>query len=82
MFKKAFEGLNENGVFLIVEEFINKTKEEDNYGLNLSLYMFVECTGGFNISLEEVETYAKIAGFKRVENATKLLETSAVLCYK
>lgn len=82
LFKNAFEGLNENGVFLIVEEFINKKKEEDNYGLNLSLYMFVECTGGFNISLEEVETYAKNAGFKRVENATKLLETSAVLCYK
>jgi len=82
LFKKAYEGLNEKGVFLIVEEFIDKKKEKNDYGLNLSLYMFLECTDGFNISIEEVEIYAKNAGFSSIANVSSLFETSAVLCYK
>lgn len=82
LYKKAYEALNEGGAFMIIEEFLQKNSENDDYGLNLSLYMFVECNDGFNITVQEAENYAKIAGFTKIQDITSAIGTSGIICFK
>jgi len=83
LFKKAFECLNENGAFLIVEMFLDNAKNEHTLGLNISVLMITECLEGFNMSFKEIEDYAKEAGFKKAENMTeKLGGVNLAVCYK
>lgn len=83
LFKKAFEALNEGGAFMVIEEFLEDGEsEQDGFGLNLSLLMFVECNEGFNITFKEAEEYAKKAGFKSLSNIKSLVGISGIVCYK
>jgi len=83
LFKKAFDCLNENGAFLIVENFLDIEKKENTFALNVSVLMITECIEGFNMSIKEIEDYAKEAGFKKVENMSeKLGGVNLAICYK
>lgn len=83
LYKKAFEGLNEGGAFMVIEEFLDEDAQiDDGLGLNLSLLMFVECNDGFNITVKEAEEYAKKAGFKSLSNIKSVIGTSGIICYK
>jgi len=67
LMKKAYNCLNENGIFIVVEKFIDNQREEDGPALYISFNMCVECLDGFNVSKEELEVLAKEAGFKSVD---------------
>ena len=81
LFKKVFDGLNENGIFIIVEDLIDNERKENSSGLNMSILMLIEC-GGFNMSFNEIEKYSTNAGFKKAENMSQIIGGNCVICYK
>lgn len=80
--KKAYDSLNENGIFIIVEKTINETRDSLEDGLVLSYVMIMEVVEGFNMTKNEISNYAKEVGFKKVEFLDELYEAEGAICYK
>ena len=81
LFKKVYNGLNENGIFIIVEDLIDNERKESSWGLDMSILMIIGC-GGFNMSFSDIEKYSINAGFKRVENMSQDIGGNCVVCFK
>jgi cyclopropane fatty-acyl-phospholipid synthase-like methyltransferase len=79
LFKMAYDMLNDNGVFLIIEKFIDDAREVETPGLISSMIMLIECYEGFNLSIRDIEIYAKEVGFKEVKS---MKEVNLAICYK
>jgi hypothetical protein len=82
LFKKAYDAINPNGLFMIVESFIDNERKEATQGLDISCLMLTECGEGFNVSIKDIEKYAQEAGFKKVENLKEKIGTDVAVCYK
>jgi cyclopropane fatty-acyl-phospholipid synthase-like methyltransferase len=82
LFKKAFDSLNEGGIFMIVESFLDDERKEDTMGLAISCLMLIETREGFNVSIRDVQQYAAEAGFKKAENLKDQVGTDVGICYK
>ena len=54
LFKKAYNALNENGIFVIVENFIDNQRKDNINSLVMSLLMLVESVQGFNMTNQHV----------------------------
>jgi hypothetical protein len=78
LFQKAFDCLNENGIFIIVEDIIDVQRKNDILALTISMLMLVECVQGFNSGLVDIERHAKQTGFSKVVQ----LFDKVVVCYK
>ena len=65
--KKAFEAVNENGVFVVIETFIDSNRLSPDMGLDQSLIMIVDCNDGYHMTTAEFENLAKSVGFKKSE---------------
>jgi hypothetical protein len=64
--RKCYDSLNEGGI-LLMSEFLIDNERTKEIPINVSIVMMTECIDGFNMSLNEVEAYAKETGFKNVE---------------
>jgi cyclopropane fatty-acyl-phospholipid synthase-like methyltransferase len=82
LFKKAFDALNDGGIYMIVEDFLDDERKEETKALNMSCLMFTETKEGFNISIRDIWQYATEAGFKKVENLKSQVGTDLAICYK
>ena len=67
LMKKAFEAVNENGVFVVIETFIDSNRLSPDMGLDQSLIMIVDCNDGYHMTTAEFENLAKSVGFKKSE---------------
>jgi len=66
LLKKSYERLNDGGIFVCIETFIDEKREKPNEALNVSITMIVECTG-YNMTPSEFDKLAKGVGFKKTE---------------
>jgi hypothetical protein len=82
LFKKAFDCLNEGGIFFIIEDLIDDERKNDSVGLNFSLIMLLMYANAFNMSFKDIENYALEAGFKKVLNMREQIGVDLVVCYK
>jgi len=71
LIRKAYDCLNENGVFIVIEKFIDNDREVDTPGIYMSFTLLVEGFDGYNTSKEELEALSKEAGFKSIEFHTE-----------
>jgi hypothetical protein len=82
LFKKTYDALNENGVFMIIEEFIDNERKEKSIGLDSSCWMLIATNEGYNTSVKDIEALASEAGFRSVESFTEKIDANLVVCYK
>jgi cyclopropane fatty-acyl-phospholipid synthase-like methyltransferase len=82
LFRKAFDSINDGGIFMIVESFLDDERKEETRALNVSYLMFTETREGFNVSIRDILQYATEAGFKKVENLKDQVGTDLAICYK
>ena len=66
MLKKSYDRLNEGGIFVCIERFIDDKREKSNEALLISLTMIVE-TIGYNMTPSEFDKLARGVGFKKTE---------------
>lgn len=66
LLKKVHEALNDNGVFIVIEKFIDNERSADD-ALYMSFNMLVECVDGYNMTRQDLELYAKEVGFKKID---------------
>jgi hypothetical protein len=82
LLKKSYDCLNENGIMIVVELFMSNERNVCNPPALMSLGMLVECLDGFNMTRDEMEKYAKEAGFKKVEFLYEKFGVDASILYK
>ena len=73
LLKKVYDNLNEGGLFICSEEFIDDNREKFNTGMVVSLAMIVK-TLGYNMTPSEFADLSKEVGFKKVEYFNKDVE--------
>ena len=78
LFKKAYNALNENGIFVIVENFIDNQRKDNINSLVMSLLMLVESVQGFNMTNQDVQNYSSNVGFKNIQ----FLTNNSIICFK
>lgn len=81
LMKIAYESLNEGGILIIVENFVSKERNVVRE-LSRSYNMLVNCIEGFDMTRQEVEDYAKNAGFKKTEFIMEKINRDGAICYK
>ena len=70
---KIYDNLNDGGLLICSEEFIDDNRYSFNAGMVVSLVMIVKTTG-YNMSAKEFESLTKQVGFKKVEHFNKEVE--------
>lgn len=78
LFKKSYDALNDNGIYLIVEAIIDDERKNNYVALGISMLMNYCCRQGYNMSHLDIDKYAKQAGFKK----TEVIGDIAVICFK
>jgi len=66
LLKKSYERLNDGGIFVCVEGFIDDKREKSNVAMIISIAMIVRTTG-YNMTPSEFDKLAKFVGFKKTE---------------
>jgi len=79
---KAYDALPENGTFVVIENVIDNDRNQNAFGLMMSLNMLIETDEGFDFSFSDIETWAKEAGFKSISSMPLTGPTSAVIAIK
>jgi hypothetical protein len=70
LLKKAFEALPSGGALIIFEALIDDKRQENTFGLLMSLNMLIETPGGFDYTGADCSHWMREAGFRdtRVEH--------------
>jgi len=65
-----------------LKKILDDERKENTRALNSSLLMLTECITGFNMSMKDIEYYAKDAGFRSAENLRNKVGCDVAICYK
>lgn len=70
LIRKAWEALPEGGAFIVYEALIDDARQENAFGLLMSLNMLIETPGGFDYTGADCQGWMREAGFRetRVEH--------------
>ena len=82
MIKRVYDALPEGGAFIVIENIIDVERIKNTFGLLMSLNMLIENGDAFDFTLDDFETWTKIAGFKKTELMPLAGPTSAAIAYK
>lgn len=82
LMKKAFHALPEGGALIVVENVIDNERNENAFGLMMSLNMLIETLEGFDFTFSDFEGWAREIGFSKVEAMALSGPASAVVAYK
>ncbi len=82
LIKKAYNALPEGGAFIVVESLIDDERNQNVFGLMMSLNMLIEFGVAFDYSGADFSRWAKEAGFKRTEVIPLAGPASAAVAYK
>ncbi|HEY7444758.1 MAG TPA: methyltransferase [Vicinamibacterales bacterium] len=80
--RKVYAAVNPGGVFIAIENIIDNERRKNTLGLMMSLNMLIENGDGFDYSRQDFETWAKAAGFRRIDVISLAGPTSAAIAYK
>ena len=82
LIKKAYDALPYGGAFAVIENVIDDKREQNAFGLMMSLNMLIETDGGFDYTGADFLGWAKEAGFKSMKVLHLNGPTSALIVYK
>lgn len=82
LMKKVYDTLPSNGAFMAIENIIDNDRNQNTFGLLMSLNMLIENGDAFDYTMNDFEKWAKAVGFKRTELLTLAGPTSAAIAYK
>ena len=82
LIRKAYDALPEGGALIAIENVIDDARRENAFGLLMSLNMLIETRGGFDYTAADFTSWAKDAGFSRVDIMHLTGSSSAVIAYK
>jgi 2-polyprenyl-3-methyl-5-hydroxy-6-metoxy-1,4-benzoquinol methylase len=82
LIKKAYNALPDGGAFIAIEAIIDNERKSNVFGLSMSLNMLVEFGVAFDFTGDDFTSWAKEAGFKRVEIVPLAGPASAAIAIK
>lgn len=82
LMKKAFEALPENGAFVAIENIIDEQRNQNKFGLMMSLNMLIETGHGFDYTYSDFNKWAAIVGFRKTALLPLAGPASACIAYK
>ena len=82
LISKAYKALPENGALVVIENIIDNDRNQNAFGLMMSLNMLIETDEGFDFSLADFKEWALEAGFKKLNFMPLTGPTSAVIAFK
>ena len=80
--QKAYDALPEGGVFMTIENIIDNERRQNTFGLLMSLNMLIENGDAFDYTMNDFNSWATAAGFKRTALLPLAGPTSAAMAYK
>jgi hypothetical protein len=82
MVNKVFNTLPDNGIFITIENLIDDSRNQNVFGLLMSLNMLIENGDGFDYTPSDFNRWAKQAGFTRTEFIPLTGPATAAVAYK
>jgi O-methyltransferase domain/Dimerisation domain len=82
LMKAAYDALPEGGAFVAIEGIIDDNRNQNVFGMLMSLNMLIETGRGFDYTFADYNKLAKIAGFSRTELLPLAGPSSAAIAYK
>lgn len=82
LIKKAYNALPPGGSFVVIENIIDDNRQENTFGLLMSLNMLIETDSGYDYTLSEFKKWAEEAGFKDVQKMPLTGPSSALVAIK
>lgn len=82
LMQKAYDALPAGGAFVVIESIIDEQRNQNVFGMMMSLNMLIETGDGFNFTFEDFNKWAKQIGFKSTELLPLAGTTSAAIAYK
>jgi O-methyltransferase domain/Dimerisation domain len=82
LIRQAYEALPENGALVAIESLIDDDRQENVFGLMMSLNMLVQGGDAFDYSGADFWSWCQEAGFKRYEVLHLIGPGSAAIAYK
>jgi hypothetical protein len=79
---KAYEALPKGGAFIAIENVIDNERNQNAFGMMMSLNMLIETAHGFDYTLADFDKWAKQVGFKSTSIMSLTGPTSAAIAYK
>ncbi len=82
LIRKAYEALPEGGSLAVIETFIDDNREENAFGLMMSLNMLIETEEGYDCTSEDFEILAREIGFREIYQMPLTGPVSAMVAVK
>lgn len=82
LIRLAYEALPENGAFVAIENLIDDARQENAFGLLMSLNMLIEFGDAFDFTGADFWSWCREAGFRRYEVIHLAGPCSAAIAYK
>jgi hypothetical protein len=82
LMQKAYDALPTGGAFVVIESIIDEQRNQNVFGMMMSINMLIETGDGFNFTFEDFKKWAKIIGFASTELLPLAGATSAAIAYK
>ncbi|WKN30869.1 methyltransferase [Porifericola rhodea] len=82
LMKSAYNAVKKGGVFVAIENIIDRERKENLFGLMMSLNMLIETGQGFDYTLADFDIWAKKVGFSSTTMIPLAGPTSAAIAYK
>lgn len=79
---KAYEALPAGGSLAVIETFIDDNREENAFGLMMSLNMLIETDSGYDCTSEDFELLAREVGFREIYQIRLTGPASAMVAVK
>ncbi len=80
--KAAYDALPEDGAFVVIESIIDDNRNQNVFGLLMSLNMLIETREGYDFTFSDFKELCQTAGFRRFELLHLAGPTSAAIAYK
>ncbi len=82
LIKKAFDALPEGGALVTIENIIDEERNNNAFGLMMSLNMLIETGKGFDYTFSDFNKWTKQVGFKNTTIIPLTGPASAAIAYK
>jgi hypothetical protein len=82
LMQKAYNALPDGGAFVAIENVIDENRQQNIFGMMMSLNMLIETGKGFDYTFSDFDKWATKVGFKRTELIPLAGPASAAVAYK
>lgn len=82
LIQKAYDALPSGGALVVIENIIDDNRNENAFGLLMSLHMNLETLEGFDFSSADFDVWAKECGFRETSKMTLTGPSSAIIAIK